>query len=433
MNGVNIYDLAHSARSAVTMPRIIATALFGAGAIMVHRDVLIAYEASKAADENLATVAAAAAFVKVFLLTGMLYCWNSRKALGGLGTFLSMAACCFSALLFHGYSLASAMDFAFAGRDKVVTAQEQSIEDRTRLQARYAAASARVQASSGSRSVAEIEVDVKKIEAAMASAKTLAASEAANEEAHRKNVYCGDLCKAAAKNKNAAIEDQRKFAPQLEALALELKGARQAEQARAEMAEIDTALAKLKTVGHKDPQAYSTATVLSGLGFSIDPKNAQHVENVGLVKPTLLSLLNEFGATCSFLLAFAFWNARRSDEVSVAPRGGVTELHREPTTPQLPAPMAPVGPSKEQMALEDLRGLIQAHRGRVPDARRQIAAHLEEQTGRKFPVSTFCAWINAWIENKQILVIEEGGKQYLALPFNTRMAVAAKKREMAIA
>lgn len=417
-------DITYFARSAMaemSMPRIIAAALIGAGAIMVYRDILIAYDAAASAGDNLATVAASGAFIKVFLATGVVYIWNTRKTLGGFGAFSGIAACCVAAILFHAYSLVSAMDFAFAGRDKVVTTQGQTIEDRKRLEARYSAASARVQASSGARPVSDIEADVKKIEASLAAAAALAASEAVNEETHRKNVYCGDLCKAAAANKNAAIADQRTLVPRLEALSLELKGSRQAEQARSDMADIDAALAKLKTAGHRDPQAYSAATVLSGLGFNIDPENAQHVENVGLAKPVLLSLVNEFGATCAFLLGFAFWNSRRTEERTSGQGGGVAVATWAPTKP-LPLP----APTPEEKTFREVRNLIACATDNklVAGSGRKLSDHLE------VPNSSLAEWLNRWERDGKIVKTMEGNQLVLSLP--TRARIAAR-RELATA
>lgn len=436
MNNLTLYDRLAFAmaelRGRVSPAHIVGGVIISAGIYLTVQEMMISYDSAKAGGENLANVAATLAMVKALLASCLVYIWLSRKAIGWLGTSMAMIGCIIGMVVFHSYSFLAAADFAFAGRDRIVSGQELSAEGKKRLEDRYAAASKLVLDSSGVRPAAEVEAESLRTVKALEAANTQAQQAATVETAHASKV-CGTLCKAAAADKSAAVAEQKTLSKKLEALTVEMKSARQAEEARIEMKDLGDKLATVKA-GRKDAEAYSKAVVLSNLGFSINPENPQHVEMISLAKPIFQAIATEVGAFVTLLIGFAVFNSKRAPLVEArAERDGGIELRRIPDPLPLPAPMAPAQPSPEQLALEDLRGLIQSHRGKIGNSRRQIAAHLEEQTGRKFPVSTFCGWVNAWIEAKQILEIEENGKKYLALPFNARLAAAARKRELVAA
>lgn len=421
-------------RDRVSPAHMVGAIIIGAGVYLTAQEMMISYDSAKAGGENLANVAATLAMVKAMLASCLVYIWISRKAIGWLGTSMAMIGCVIGMVVFHAYSFLAAADFAFAGRDKIVSGQELSAEGKKRLEDRYAAASKLVLDSSGVRPAAEVEAESLRTVKALEAANAQAQQAATIETAHASKV-CGVLCKAAAADKSAAVADQKTLSRKLEALSVEMKSARQAEEARVEMKDLGTQLATVKA-GRKDAEAYSKAVVLANLGFSINPENPSHVEMISLAKPIFQAIATEVGAFVTLLIGFAVFNSKRSPQVEIRigrDGGEVVRATRIPDPLPLPAPMAPAEPSKEQLALEDLRGLIAASRGKVIDKRRQIAAHLEEETGRKFPVSTFCGWVNTWIEAKQILEIEENGQKYLALPFNARLAAAARKRELVAA
>ncbi len=432
MNGLTLPE-----RRAFAMPEmrvspahIVGAGVIGIGVYLTLQEMMISYDSAKAGGANLANVAAALAMVKALLASCLVYIWLSRKAIGWLGTVMAIVGCVIGMVVFHAYSFLAAADFAFAGRDKIVSGQELSAEGKKRLEDRYAAASRLVLDSSGVRPVAEIEAESLRTVTALEAATAQAQQAGGIESAHASKV-CGNLCKAAAADKSAAVADKKTLSRKLEALTVELKSARQAEEARIEMKDLGSQLTAVKA-GRKDAEAYSKAVVLSNIGFSgINPENPQHVEMISLAKPIFQAIAVEVGAFITLLIGFTVFNSKRA-----APRvephtrqdgGEVARATRSPDPKALPAPMEPDEPNLKQLALEDLRGLILSHKGKLGSSGRKISEYLGYKN------SSFAGWLIEWKANKEILETQEDGKTYLTLPYAARIAASAKRRELVAA
>jgi hypothetical protein len=423
-----------SSRAGLVYPyalHAIAGVLFCAVGVMVAQEIILDFQAAFLLSPNehgsrFAYLGAAGAVAKVFWLAALGFFIRKRNVGAAIGTLVL-------GIILHGYSMQATLSLAGEGQDAAISSRSHSMEVRERVEARYEAALTAVRSLSGARPAAEVAAETEALLAQLETAKRREAAETETEAAERKISHCGDRCKAANANKNSAIAEQKRLTLRLAELDTELKSSRKADEARTEMRKAETELNSLKAPDHKDPQAYRLASYLALFGFAVNPQDDAHVEQVSLGKPLFMTLIKEFGAPLTLLMALAFWAQGAQAHANAAPakRETVTIEHSpiKPTVPLIagPAPLPALPVSKEQQACDQLAALIREQGGRIPYATkanengwsgRKLADHLD------YPNSSFAGWFKTWVDEKKFAKVQTpDGQVWLALPKAERIAL----------
>jgi hypothetical protein len=393
----NITYNAHFAMSKLSFSRATAMIVGACAFIMMAADAFLNYAGAHImAPGHMATAFAAAAFVAVIVK----FFWLSAlvQAIRAKAWHVAVGAVCVG-LMFHAYSIFSAMGLASVGRDEVMSARGDKQEAKARALEAYNEAKRRVDSLAGQR---PSETVLAAITAAEGELKVAQA-----READERKTKCGSRCETAMADTSAA---QSKIAALKGDLALSVK----AEQAKADIIEAKARLETIVAPKHIDPLAAGLATYLP---FETD--------TVSKGIPLLPTLIVEFGPGLTLMIAAFLWTLGAPTveaqpiqrEVAVATR--IIEAQPQPVA-MLPEPLKP-----EEQALRDLRELIAHgnHLGRkTPAAGRPLVEHFNNELGRKYSHSTFAGWAKAWVEEGKILKATEGKKVFYTLPPVNRFA-----------